>query len=68
MMPRLDGYELTQRLRGEKATRNLPIILLTARVQQTDIARGIEAGADGYVAKPFSTHDLRERVHAVLGR
>jgi DNA-binding response OmpR family regulator len=37
-------------------------------VQQTDIARGIEAGADGYVAKPFSTHGLRERVHAVLGR
>jgi DNA-binding response OmpR family regulator len=68
MMPKLDGYELTERLRGEEATRNLPIILLTARVQQADIARGIEAGADDYFAKPFSTHELRERVHAVLGR
>jgi DNA-binding response OmpR family regulator len=68
MMPKLDGYELTERLRGEEATRNLPIILLTARVQQADIARGIEAGADDYVAKPFSTHELRERVQAVLGR
>jgi DNA-binding response OmpR family regulator len=68
MMPKLDGYEVTARLRGNDATRHLPVILLTARVQEDDIARGVEAGADDYVAKPFSTHELRERVQAALGR
>jgi DNA-binding response OmpR family regulator len=67
MMPKLDGYEVTERLRGEESTRYLPIILLTARVQEADIARGIEAGADDYVEKPFSTQDLSRRVQAVLG-
>jgi DNA-binding response OmpR family regulator len=52
----------------EEATRHLPVILLTARVQESDIARGVEAGADDYVKKPFSTHELRDRVQAVLGR
>jgi DNA-binding response OmpR family regulator len=68
MMPKLDGYELTARLRGNEATRHLPIILLTARVQESDIARGVEAGADDYVRKPFSIQELRERVQAALGR
>jgi DNA-binding response OmpR family regulator len=68
MMPKLDGYEVTARLRQEDATRHLPVILLTARVQESDIARGVEAGADDYVKKPFSTHELRDRVQAVLGR
>jgi DNA-binding response OmpR family regulator len=68
MMPKLDGYEVTARLRGNDATRHLPVILLTARVQEDDIARGVEAGADDYVAKPFSTQELRERVQAALGR
>jgi DNA-binding response OmpR family regulator len=68
MMPKLDGYEVTARLRGNDATRHLPVILLTARVQEDDIARGVEAGADDYVRKPFSTHELRERVQAALGR
>jgi DNA-binding response OmpR family regulator len=68
MMPKLDGYEVTERLRREDATRHLPVILLTARVQETDIARGLEAGADDYVTKPFSPTELRARVQAVLGR
>jgi DNA-binding response OmpR family regulator len=68
MMPKLDGYEVTERLRREEATRHLPVILLTARVQETDIARGLEAGADDYVKKPFSPTELRARVQAVLGR
>ena len=68
MMPKLDGYEVTALLREDEATRHLPIILLTARVQESDIARGVEAGADDYVKKPFSTHELRDRVQAVLGR
>jgi DNA-binding response OmpR family regulator len=67
-MPKLDGYQVTERLRGNDATRRTPIILLTARVQEADVARGLEAGADDYVKKPFSTDELRSRVQAALGR
>jgi len=67
-MPKLDGYEVTERLRANDATRRTPIILLTARAQDTDVARGIEAGADDYVTKPFSMEELRTRVQAALGR
>jgi len=67
-MPKLDGYEVTQALRERESTRAMPIILLTARVQEADVARGIEAGADDYVKKPFSTDELRSRVQAALGR
>lgn len=67
-MPKLDGYQVTERLRDDERTRHMPVILLTARVQESDIARGIEAGADDYVKKPFSTQELRDRVQAVLGR
>jgi DNA-binding response OmpR family regulator len=67
-MPKLDGYEVTERLRQHEPTSAIPIILLTAGVQDSDVARGIEAGADDYVKKPFSTADLRTRVQAALGR
>ena len=67
-MPKLDGYEVTERLRQHEPTSAIPILLLTARVQDSDVARGIEAGADDYVKKPFSTADLRTRVQAALGR
>jgi DNA-binding response OmpR family regulator len=68
MMPRLDGYELTRELRRHEATRGMPVILLTARVQEADVQRGIEAGADDYVPKPFSPQELGARVQAALGR
>jgi DNA-binding response OmpR family regulator len=68
MMPKLDGYEVTRRLRSEDATRGLPVILLTARAQEADVARGFEAGADDYMRKPFSPQELRSRVQAILGR
>jgi DNA-binding response OmpR family regulator len=66
-MPKLDGYEVAQRLRAHERTREMPIIFLTARAQTSDVARGLEAGADDYVTKPFSTADLRLRVQAALG-
>jgi DNA-binding response OmpR family regulator len=66
-MPKLDGYQVTARLRENDATRRMPIILLTARVQDGDIARGVEAGADDHVKKPFSTEQLRSRIQAALG-
>jgi DNA-binding response OmpR family regulator len=68
MMPKLDGYQVTEQLRRNEGTKHEPVILLTARVQEADIARGIEAGADDYVSKPFSTQELRDRVQAALGR
>lgn len=68
MMPRVDGYEATRRLRQHEETSRMPIILLTARVQEEDVARGFDAGADDYVKKPFSPQELGSRVQAVLGR
>jgi DNA-binding response OmpR family regulator len=67
MMPRLDGYELTRRLREHGPTTGIPIILLTARVQEPDLERGFEAGADDYVTKPFSPQALGARIQAALG-
>jgi len=68
MMPKLDGYELTRRLRAEDATSRMPIILLTARAQDADVQAGFDAGADDYLRKPFSPQELRARVQAILGR
>jgi DNA-binding response OmpR family regulator len=68
MMPKLDGFEVTRRLREDEATRKMPIILLTARSQEADIQRGFDAGADDYIRKPFSPQELRARVQAILGR
>ncbi|KQY21228.1 hypothetical protein ASD16_18080 [Cellulomonas sp. Root485] len=67
-MPKLDGYEVTRALRADEATRRMPIILLTAKVQDGDVQRGFDAGADDYVRKPFSPQELRARVQAILGR
>ncbi len=68
MMPKLDGFELTRRLRADDATSNMPIILLTARSQDADVQAGFDAGADDYLRKPFSPQELRARVQAILGR
>jgi DNA-binding response OmpR family regulator len=68
MMPHLTGYEVTQHLRQETATERIPVILLTARVQEADVKRGFSVGADDYIKKPFSPQELRSRFQAVLGR
>ena len=68
MMPKIDGLELTRRLRAEERTSRMPIILLTARAQDTDVQQGFEAGADDYIRKPFSPRELKARVEAMLGR
>jgi DNA-binding response OmpR family regulator len=64
-MPEMDGLEFTRRLRQEK---NTPIIMLTARVEETDRIIGLELGADDYVTKPFSPREIVARVRAVLRR
>jgi DNA-binding response OmpR family regulator len=68
MMPKLDGFELTRRLRAKPETERVPIILLTARAQDADVQQGFDAGADDYLRKPFSPQELRARVQAILGR
>jgi DNA-binding response OmpR family regulator len=68
MMPKIDGFELTRRLRAEPSTSRMPIILLTARAQDADVQQGFDAGADDYIRKPFSPQELRARVQAILGR
>jgi DNA-binding response OmpR family regulator len=68
MMPKMTGYDVTRRIRQDEATSRMPVILLTARVQDADVARGFEVGADDYLKKPFSPQELRARVQAILGR
>jgi DNA-binding response OmpR family regulator len=67
-MPKLDGYEVTRRIRADERTCRLPVILLTARVLERDVALGYEAGADDYMKKPFSPQELRVHVQAILAR
>ncbi|WP_439816137.1 phosphate regulon transcriptional regulator PhoB [Zavarzinia sp. CC-PAN008] len=68
MLPSLSGLEICRRLRRRPETRGLPIILLTARDEEPDRIRGLEAGADDYVPKPFSPKELVARIRAVLRR
>jgi DNA-binding response OmpR family regulator len=68
MMPRLNGFDLTERLRNTPATQRLPILLMSASVQEVDISRGFAAGADGYLTKPFTPDQLLTRVRDVLSR
>ena len=67
MMPKMTGIDVTRALRADDRTKRLPVILLTARVQEADVQRGFEAGADDYIKKPFSPQELRSRVQAILG-
>jgi DNA-binding response OmpR family regulator len=68
MMPKATGLEVMRSMREQSTTKDIPIILLTARAQEADVARGFEAGADDYVKKPFSPQDLQARVQALLER
>lgn len=68
MLPGMDGLDVTRALRLEPTTRKLPIIMLTARVEEADRLIGLELGADDYMTKPFSPRELVARVRAVLRR
>jgi DNA-binding response OmpR family regulator len=68
MMPRLNGFDLTKRFRGAPVTERLPILLMSASVQEADISRGFAAGADGYLTKPFTPDQLLTRVRELLNR
>ncbi|RZT98050.1 phosphate regulon transcriptional regulator PhoB [Rivibacter subsaxonicus] len=68
MLPGASGLQLARRWRGETRTRELPIIMLTARADEGDKIHGLDAGADDYLTKPFSTQELMARIRAVLRR
>ncbi len=68
MLPKISGIEVCRRLRGKVETRNVPIVMLTARGEESDRIRGLDTGADDYVIKPFSMTELTARLRAVLRR
>lgn len=68
MLPGMDGLEVCRALRSDRATAGVPIIMLTARAEEQDRIRGLELGADDYLAKPFSPNELVARIRAVTRR
>ena len=68
MLPKVSGVEVCRRLRSKAETRNLPVIMLTARGEESDRVRGLDTGADDYLTKPFSMVELAARIRAVLRR
>jgi two-component system phosphate regulon response regulator PhoB len=68
MLPGVSGLEICRRLRARDDTRDMPVIMLTARGEESERVRGLSVGADDYVVKPFSTPELMARVHALLRR
>ena len=68
MLPGLSGIELARRLKRDEATREIPVIMLTARGEEDNKIQGLDAGADDYITKPFSTRELISRIRAVLRR
>ena len=67
MMPKLDGYETCKRLKADAITKDMPVILLSAKGRNVDQKVGFEVGADDYITKPFSPRKLVERITAILG-
>lgn len=68
MLPGIDGLEICKRLKGEAATQRIPVIMLTAKGEESDIVTGLELGADDYITKPFSPKVLIARIRTVLRR
>lgn len=68
MMPKLDGYETCKMLKADPNTRDIPVILLSAKGRNVDQKIGFEVGADDYITKPFSPRKLVERINAILGQ
>ncbi|MGB4344598.1 MAG: phosphate regulon transcriptional regulator PhoB [Moraxellaceae bacterium] len=68
MLPGMSGIELARRLKRDESTREIPVIMLTARGEEDNKIQGLDAGADDYITKPFSTRELVSRIRAVLRR
>ena len=68
MMPRKNGFEVCAEVRADPARSGIPILMLTAKGREAEMKKGISLGADAYITKPFSTHDLVAKVHELLNR
>lgn len=66
MMPKLNGFEVCQRIRAEPAWRGVPVLMLTAKGHETEMKKGLALGADAYVTKPFSTRELVAEIRRLL--
>jgi two-component system phosphate regulon response regulator PhoB len=67
MMPKVSGLEVLRAIRANSETADIPVVLLTARASENDVQEGLDAGADDYIAKPFSPQELAARVQNILG-
>jgi len=67
MLPKLNGFDVCQRLRSDPRWRGLKVLMLTAKGRESEVARGLALGADAYVTKPFSTKDLVAQVKRLVG-
>jgi len=68
LMPRMDGIELTNRIKGDRATREIPVVIVTTRGSDRDRRRGMEAGADAYMLKSeFTSDELLDRIEGLIG-
>jgi DNA-binding response OmpR family regulator len=68
MMPKMDGIEAIEKLKKDENTRDIPIVILSALGQEMDVMRGLQAGASGYIVKPFSPKELLEEIKAKLAK
>jgi DNA-binding response OmpR family regulator len=68
VMPKLDGFEVVRALRGDPATQDVPIVMLTERTSEDDVLGGLDLGVEEYMSKPFSPRELALRVRRVLDR
>lgn len=66
MMPGLNGYDVCKRLKADERTKNVPVVMLTAKGQKGDAEEGLKAGADDYIIKPFDPFELNEQVTEIL--
>jgi len=67
MMPKMDGYETCKALKADEATKDIPVILLSAKGRNVDMQTGYDVGADEYITKPFSPRKLVDRINTMLG-
>jgi two-component system alkaline phosphatase synthesis response regulator PhoP len=68
MMPKMDGYETCKALKSSDETKDIPVILLSAKGRNVDMQTGYDVGADDYITKPFSPRKLVDRINSMLGR
>ncbi len=66
MLPKKSGYEVCQRLKSDPATRDMKVVMVSAKGRDVEVAKGVELGADAYVVKPFSTRELVAKVREML--